>query len=104
MSCRPLSCAVALGSVLLGCGATSPYDRAWVGDQIASSAGHAVGDPTRPPSLPRTIGDASALSEDDAVAVALWNSAAFGAELGQLGSSQADLAEAGTLANPTLSL
>src|SRR4051812_38769188 len=103
MSRRPLVCAAALGSALLGCGATSPYDRAWVGEQIASSAGHPVGDPTRPPSLPPKTADTSALSEDAAVAVALWNSAAFGAELAQLGSSQADLAEAGTLANPTLS-
>lgn len=101
---RPILCAAALGSALLGCGATSPYDRAWVGKQIADSSGHALGDVTRPPSLPPATRDAGALGEDDAVAVALWNSAAFGVELAQLGASQADLAEAGTLANPTLSL
>ncbi|MFT3764088.1 MAG: TolC family protein [Minicystis sp.] len=101
---RLIFCALSLGIVPLGCAPASPYDRAWVGHQIETSVGHAVGDPTRAPSLPPGASDVGALGEDDAVAVALWNSAALGAELEQIGASQADLAEAGALANPTFSL
>jgi cobalt-zinc-cadmium efflux system outer membrane protein len=45
----------------------------------------------------------AALSEDDAVAVALWNSAQLRADLAQLGFSRADLADAAALPNPNLS-
>ncbi|EYF01950.1 Heavy metal RND efflux outer membrane protein, CzcC family [Chondromyces apiculatus DSM 436] len=75
-----------------------------MGREIQRATRHAPGDPTRAPTLPPGVPQPEALREDDAVAVALWNSAAFGAELAQLDASQADLAEAGTLPNPTLSL
>ncbi len=104
MSRLSVACLVWLGSALLGCAATSPHDRAWVGHALERETGHALGDPTQAPSLPPGIRDASALGEQDAVAVALWNSPAFGAELAQLGASRADLAEAGALPNPTFSL
>ena len=57
----------------------------------------------REPSLPPDVPNVVALGEDGAIAVALWNNAAFGVELAQLGTSRADLAEAGALPNPTLS-
>jgi len=95
-------CVAALAGSLFGC-ANSPYDHAWVGREIAHASGHAPGDPTKDASLPPGVDDLSALSEESAVAVALWNNAAFGAELAQLGASRADLAEAGALPNPTLS-
>lgn len=44
------------------------------------------------------------LSEDEAVAVALWNNAALHADLSLLGLARADLIEAGLLRNPLLSL
>jgi outer membrane protein, heavy metal efflux system len=107
--CDPMSrlsaaCLALLASALLGCAATSPYDRAWVGHALYRETGHAPGDPTQAPTLPPSLRDTSALGEDDVVAVALWNSPAFGAELAQLGASRADLAEAGALPNPTFSL
>lgn len=99
------SCLVVLAAALLGCSATSPYDRVWIGRELERAAGHAPpDDPTREPSLPPGTRGVGALDEDAAVAVALWNNASFGAELAQLGASQADLAEAGALPNPTLSL
>ncbi|AKT42703.1 uncharacterized protein CMC5_069300 [Chondromyces crocatus] len=98
------ACLVVLGPLLLGCTATSPYDRDWIAAELQRTTRHALGDATRPPSLPPGVKQASAIGEDDAVAIALWNSAAFGAELAQLGASQADLAEAGALPNPTLSV
>ena len=44
------------------------------------------------------------LTEDEAVAVALWNNAAFQADLTALGFARADLIEAGQLRNPILTL
>jgi cobalt-zinc-cadmium efflux system outer membrane protein len=44
------------------------------------------------------------LSEDEAIAIALWNNAQFQADLAQLGLAKADLQEAGMIKNPALSL
>ncbi len=87
-----------------GC-ASSPYDRAWLDREVTRVTGHAPGEAeghNRHP-WPPGVRDAGALSQDDAVATALWNSPRFQAELAQLGASRADLAEAGALPNPTLS-
>lgn len=88
--------------LLLGCGASSAYDRAWVVKEVNARTGHAVGDPTNRPSLPKNVKDVANLSEDDAVSIALWNSAAFEVELAQLGYARGDLEDAGALPNPTL--
>jgi hypothetical protein len=56
------------------------------------------------PKIPQGISLAAGLSEDDAVAIALWNNAAFQADLAALGVARADLVEAGLLRNPTLQL
>ncbi len=44
------------------------------------------------------------VTEDEAVAIALWNNAAFQADLATLGFARADLIEAGLLRNPILSV
>lgn len=44
------------------------------------------------------------LTEDEAVAVALWNNPVFNADLSTLGFARADLREAGLLRNPVMSL
>lgn len=78
--------------------------RAPVGASIASATGHMVRDDrAAAPSLPPGLKHIDALSIDDAVAVAFWNSARFQVELARLGFSRADLAEAGALPNPVLS-
>lgn len=89
-----------------GC-ARSPYDRAWLARTLSArtgfaSRGEADARPDDAP-LPPSV-SASALTADGAVATALWNNAAFNAELAQLGFARADLAEAGMLPNPTLAL
>ena len=97
---------------LSGCGASSAYDQAWVSSEVARGTGHAV--PARPapegaeskrytPTLPPDVVDVGALAEDEAVSIALWNSAQFRADLAQLGFSRADLADAAALPNPNLS-
>ena len=56
------------------------------------------------PGIPPGVTLDDGLTADEAVAVALWNNAAFQASLNDLGFARADLAEAGLLANPVLSL
>ncbi|GJQ59498.1 MAG: cellobiose phosphorylase [Candidatus Scalindua sp.] len=51
-------------------------------------------------SLPDTVSLTDGLTEDEAVAIALWNSAKFQADLTNLGFSRADLIEAGMISNP----
>lgn len=54
--------------------------------------------------LPPDVNLADGLSQEEAVAVALWNSPSFQATLADLGIARADLAEAGLLRNPIFSL
>jgi len=54
--------------------------------------------------LPPSVDVSNGISSDEAVAVALWNNAAFHVTVSQLGFARADLVEAGLLANPVLSL
>ncbi len=56
------------------------------------------------PSLPPDVNLADGLTQEEAVAVALWNSPSFQATLVDLGIARADLAEAGLLRNPIFSL
>ena len=101
---RPISPLLS-GALLLTAGCvSSPYDRAWLGQAVTEYTGHALGkEQPSAPSLPPGLTSLSAMTEDDAVATALWNSARFQVELTRLGFSRADLAEAGALPNPTLS-
>lgn len=106
----------ALGSdAVTGC-VSSPYDARWVEDELGRKVGHAVAHREAPKptvgakeaaasettSLPRGVSDLTSLDEGQAVAVALWNSASFRADLAQLGFSRADLADAAALPNPSL--
>jgi len=54
--------------------------------------------------IPEGVSLADGLTEDEAVAVALWNNATFNADLTALGFARADLKEAGLLRNPVLSI
>lgn len=75
-----------------------------VGDAIRTRTGRelrseAAATPTLPPGV--SLG---ALTREDAVAVALWNSPSFEVSLTQLGLARADLVEARLLRNPIFSL
>jgi cobalt-zinc-cadmium efflux system outer membrane protein len=54
--------------------------------------------------LPPDVNLADGVTQEEAVAVALWNSPAFQATLADLGIARTDVAEAGLLRNPILSL
>jgi cobalt-zinc-cadmium efflux system outer membrane protein len=97
------SSALLASACAIGC-ASSPYDRAWVDKAITDATGHAPGkEKPSAPSVPPGVTSLGAVTADDAVATALWNSARFQVELARLGFSRADLAEAGALPNPTFS-
>lgn len=55
-------------------------------------------------SIPPGVSLDDGLTPDEAVAIALWNSAEFRVQLTDLGFARADLLEAGLLKNPVLSL
>lgn len=55
-------------------------------------------------SIPEGVSLSDGLTEDEAVAVALWNNATFNADLTALGFARAELKEAGLLRNPVLSV
>lgn len=71
---------------------------------IEQRTGHG---PVRPigsePAVPAGVTLADGMTDDEAVAVALWNNAALHADLSALGLARADLVEAGLLKNPILS-
>ncbi len=56
------------------------------------------------PELPSGINPAGGLTPDEAVAIALWNNPDFQGSLADLGLARADVAQAGLLRNPVLSL
>ena len=68
-----------------------------------------TGAPLRPDSVtdplpPEGVDLEDGLSRTEAVAIALWNSPQFEADLSELGFARAELAQAGVLQNPALSL
>lgn len=58
--------------------------------------------PAAPLKLPQGIALDRPLTEEDSVAIALWNNAALHLDLAALGVAKADLIDAGLLRNPTL--
>jgi outer membrane protein, heavy metal efflux system len=56
------------------------------------------------PAIPGGVQIDDGLSRDEAVAIALWNNAAFQVSASQLGFARADLADAGIISNPVFSL
>ena len=56
------------------------------------------------PGVPPGVRLEDGLSREDAVAVALWNNAAFQVHVTELGFARADLVEAGMISNPVLAL
>lgn len=97
--------AVLLVAVLTGCATRSSQVSTPVSKRLEDRTGHGLnpGSPSTfavPPGV--SLGDG--LSEDESVALALWNNAAFQLDLTSLGLARADLVEAGLLRNPVLTL
>jgi cobalt-zinc-cadmium efflux system outer membrane protein len=89
--------------------ASSPFDRDHVSKDLGARRpaaslrpAHLAG--TTDQRLPPGTTTADGLSEDEAVAIALWNNPRFQADLASLGLARADLLEAGMIRNPLLTL
>lgn len=97
---------IVVGSVCLvgGC-ATQREDFSTASRELKWRSGHTLTN-ARPGEvvIPSSISFEDGLSEDEAVALALWNNSSFQETLADLGLSRADLVQAGMLPNPTLSM
>lgn len=95
--------ALAVTLALAGCQTAPPTpDRTTVSGHLTQRVGHAL--PARTPPgqlvLPPGASLDDGLTEDEAVALALWNNAAFQELLTDLGIARGDLIQAGLLPNP----
>jgi cobalt-zinc-cadmium efflux system outer membrane protein len=97
---------MSLAVILTGCASRSPKVSTQVSKGIEDRTGHGLNPNSQPSAfaVPPGVSVADGLSEDEAVAIALWNNAAFQADLTSLGFARADLIEAGQLRNPMLTL
>ena len=91
--------------VLAIAGCAHARDPAWVRDEVERRTGHApdvarkAGDAPR---VPKDVAIADGVSEEEAVALALWNHPRFRVELARLSTARANLADARRPSNPTL--
>ncbi|MEO5818971.1 MAG: TolC family protein [Vicinamibacteraceae bacterium] len=103
-----LPAVLALGGALVagaGCASRAPFDPAAPATALRQRTGvgarlDGVVVAAPPPGIRLDDG----LTADEAVALALWNNAAFQVSVADLGFARADLVEAGVLTNPVLSL
>jgi cobalt-zinc-cadmium efflux system outer membrane protein len=93
-------------ALLLTAALTAGDHRERVSHSLAGRTGHSLGPAKRPLngsiSFPPGISLTRKITEEQAVAIALWNNASLESDLAQLGMARADLIEAGLLQNPTL--
>jgi cobalt-zinc-cadmium efflux system outer membrane protein len=87
-----------------GCAVKPARDREDVSDALRLRTGHGPRPTTETGETPFPEGTdiRDGLSQDEAVAIALWNNPAYQTELAELGFARADLVEAGLLKNPAL--
>lgn len=92
--------------ILTGCTIHSIHNESYVSDSIHSRTGHELRliEEEGVFKLPDNVSLDDGLTEDEAIAIALWNNAQFQADLVELGFARADLIESGLLRNPVLSL
>ena len=92
--------------ISVGCSTHLTHDRSYVSDSISNRTGHNLAsvENNDEVKLPDNVSLTDGLTEDEAVAIALWNNARFQANLTELGFSRADLIEAGMLSNPVFSV
>ncbi len=83
-------------------GRADEFDRPYVSKRLEERSGFALALDEAP--LPPGISLSDGVSEDEAVAIALWRNAAFAEALAELGLRRADIQQAGMLPNPVFSL
>lgn len=97
-----LCCLITL--IFIGCATHGAKDRQYVSGSIQKRTGAEIGPKLMDSfQLPANVALDDGISEDEAVAIALWNNAQFQTDLTQLGFARADLIDAGALKNPVFS-
>ena len=94
-----LACAAAVS-----CATAVPPVETDVADGIRAGTGASMRFDAQTPGLPAGVRIDDGLSREEAVAIAMWNNAAFQVSVSQLGFARADLVDAGMISNPVLSL
>ncbi len=91
---------------ITGCSVHSVHDEIFVSDAINERTGHELRQAEEKEifKLPEGISLEDGLTQDEAVAIALWNNAQFQVDLVALGFAQANLTEAGMIPNPLFTL
>ena len=97
---------VSLGSSVLvaGCASSQVATPRQVADRVEQDTGYPTREALAEPDFPPGVSTADGLTEEEAVATALWNNPSFQESLADLGIARADVAQAGLLRNPVLSL
>jgi outer membrane protein, heavy metal efflux system len=107
VTARPMSCAAVIAAVALSLGCASTSGAPTPADVNKAIRGRTVATGIRleaQDQLPPDVNLTDGLTQEEAVAIALWNSPPFQATLVDLGIARADLVEAGLLRNPIFSL
>jgi cobalt-zinc-cadmium efflux system outer membrane protein len=91
-------------AITVGCATVDNSVQGRVANDLHQATGAAVRFGTDTPGVPTGVRLDDGLSSEEAVAVALWNNPAFQVALSRLGFARADLADAGVISNPVLSL
>lgn len=87
------------------CAPSSAFDRAYLSQELNGYSGARLREGGASGfQLPPQVKLDDGLTEDEAVAIALWNNGQFQADLGALGLARGDLVEAGMIRNPFLTL
>lgn len=96
---------VAFLALASGCVSPAYHGRCHVGGDLAARTGHELG-PGKPPCqvvLPELVDWEDGLSEEEAVAIGLWNNPAYQELLADLEITRADIIQAAQLQNPQIS-
>jgi outer membrane protein, heavy metal efflux system len=103
---KKLLVVMSLAVTLTGCGSRASQVSTRVSKGIEDRTGYGLNPNSQSSAfaVPPGVTLADGLSEDESIAIALWNNAAFQADLTALGFARADLIEAGQLRNPMLTL
>lgn len=99
-----LAAAGLLCACTIGCATSQIAMPENVATRIQKETGHPTRETVGEPAVPPGISFADGLTEDEAVAAALWNNSAFQENLADLGIARAELVQAGLLRNPVLTL
>ena len=93
-----------LASMTMACAPKNHITRSYVSDQLQTQSGYNLSKAKQPGQVevPAHIVVTDGIGEDEAIAIALWNNMQLQADLASISIAQADIVDAGVVANPLL--